>query len=88
MDNDECLTTSYERINGSQGDVRRYQSDTPANENSMLTSNDSRSTAKSFLTQLFNFKKLATPTNLTTRIVGFLVIFFCKFRGSDYYDVL
>lgn len=79
MDNQESLETSHERINGSQGDVRRYHSDAPPNENSMLTSNDSRSTTKSLLAQLFNFKKLATPTNLTTRIVGVLILFFCKF---------
>ncbi|KAL5292590.1 SLC7A1.2 family protein [Megaselia abdita] len=79
MDNEETLGTSYESINDNQnqGEIHRYQSDIPANENSMLTSNDSRPNTKSCFSQLFNFKRLGTPTNLTTRIVGFLILLFC-----------
>lgn len=88
MDNEESLGTSYESINDNQnhGEIHRYQSDIPANESSMLTSNDSRGNTKSYLSQLFNFNKLATPTNLTTRIVGVLILIFCRY--IRFYQVL
>lgn len=49
-------------------------------ENSLLTSKGERTTFKTVLSQLFNFKREYTPNELSTRIVGTLITVFCKFR--------
>lgn len=81
MDNDESLGTAYETIPEPEIEIPRYQSDIPANESSMLTSNESRADSKSCFAQLFNFKRLAKPTNMTTRMVGIMILLFCKYHS-------
>ncbi|XP_012159891.2 cationic amino acid transporter 3 isoform X3 [Ceratitis capitata] len=49
----------------------------PLTENSMLTSSGTRITVKAVLFQLFNIKRIDTPTSLSTRIVGTLIVVFC-----------
>lgn len=47
-------------------------------ESTLLTTKGERVSFKSVLLQIFNFKRVQVPNELTTRIVGTLITIFCK----------
>lgn len=51
-------------------------------ENSLLTSKGERFTFKVVMMQLFNFRRIQTPNDLSTVIVGSLITIFCKFLNE------
>ncbi|XP_075160639.1 cationic amino acid transporter 2 isoform X2 [Haematobia irritans] len=81
MDNSETFE-SHEIIaeNGHANGANHNQSNGNghvASESTLLTSQGERVTFTTALVQLFNFRRLEVPTQLTTRIVGTLITIFC-----------
>lgn len=83
MDNSDTFGT-HEIIpenghaNGSHNHSNGNGNGHSVSESTLLTTKGERVSFRSVLLQIFNFKRVQVPNELTTRIVGTLITIFCK----------